>query len=318
MGRKRPIQRTSSDCLPDGTVLIIDYQAPPAYCAQVQKLISILRLIRFHNCLLAGAAVWAGAYMTLIPNEEFKLYLASLAIALSCGAGNAFNDYRDLEADRVNHAKRPLPSGRLLPYIALLTTGVMALFSVVIAIFVSPVFLCAVLALNLLLIFYSMSLKAVPFLGNLAVAAAGASPFIIGAIPSGKAALMMFPGVWIPALFAFLFHLGREIVKDCSDLGGDARGNKKSVPSQFSVKVTLGLVTAILGLLVILTIVPIYFKWYNSIFGFIAVLLVDIPLVLATSYLWISKRERKFALVGSFYKLLMLLGLIAFIAGKNL
>ena len=93
--------------------------------------------------------MWVGGYLTIIPIPEYKLYLTSLAIALVCGAGNAFNDYQDMETDRVNHPKRPLPSGLLLPYMALLTTIILGSFSVIIAVFVNPVVLCLVLALNL-------------------------------------------------------------------------------------------------------------------------------------------------------------------------
>lgn len=283
----------------------------------MQKLVSILKLIRFHNCLLAGIGVWVGGYLTIIPNPEYKLFLTSLAVALVCGSGNAFNDYRDMESDRINHPKRPLPSGALLPYMAVLTTIVLALFSVIVAIFINPAVLGTVLALNLLLWLYSTTLKAAPFMGNLVIAAAGASPFIIGAMPAGKAALAMFPGVWIPALFALLFHLSREMVKDCADLEGDIREGTKSVPSKFSVHKTLIIVSALFALLIILTMVPIYYKWYNSFFGYVAVLLVDIPLAITTAHLWFSKKQSKFSLVGSFYKLLMLLGLIAFIAGAK-
>ncbi|PKK84809.1 MAG: hypothetical protein CVT49_01245 [candidate division Zixibacteria bacterium HGW-Zixibacteria-1] len=281
------------------------------------KLFSVLQLVRFHNCLLAGAGVWVGGYLTILPDREISLYLASLAVALVCGAGNAFNDYRDIESDRINHPGRPLPSGKLLPSEALLTAGVLAVFSIIISALVGPVLLSVIIALILLLFLYSLKIKKMPFWGNLTVAVAGATSFVVGGIPAGKAALTMFPGVWIPALFALIFHFGREMVKDVADLEGDMKENIRSLPAILSTCAALGIMTFVIFVLIILTIVPLLFNWYNQTYGYIAIFLVDIPLVLIIAFLWVSKRQNRFGRAATLFKLLMLVGLIAFVAGKS-
>ena len=60
---------------------------------------------------MAGVGVWLGGYLSGLEGGEIRLLLASIAAALVCGAGNALNDYLDIEVDRVNHPGRVLPSG---------------------------------------------------------------------------------------------------------------------------------------------------------------------------------------------------------------
>jgi len=71
---------------------------------------------------MAGVGVWIGWYLTSYSENHSIVILASVAAALVCGAGNSLNDYLDIETDKLNHPKRPLPRGDLPPYIAVLTT----------------------------------------------------------------------------------------------------------------------------------------------------------------------------------------------------
>ena len=282
----------------------------------MQKLFSIFQLIRLHNCLIAGAGVWVGAYLAGSNYDNIYVYLTSLAAALACGAGNAFNDFVDIESDRINHPRRPLPGGRIKLFTALLISFILGIFSLISAAFVNPgVFLLIFLVL-LLVLMYSLKLKKIVLLGNLAVAAAGAVPFIIGAMAVKRDVIFSLPGIWVPSAFALIFHLGREMVKDMADLKGDTDSKLRTLPALVSPARFMAIVTAVFVLLISMTLTPLFFAWYRPFFYYIVILLVDIPLVFLIIYLWLSPKEGRFGAVGSIFKLLMITGLVAFIGGK--
>jgi len=265
---------------------------------------------------MAGAAVWIGGYLSGLPSNEIKIYLTSLAVALFCGSGNAFNDFMDVESDRISHPARPLPSGRLKLYSAVLTTITLSLFSLIAAAFVSPVIFVITALLHLLLFLYCVILKKIILVGNLTVALAGAMPFIIGGLVAGSEALAVLPGVRIAALFAFVFHFGRELVKDMADLEGDQKAGLKTLPGVISSDNFMWLVSTIMALLIGLTLIPLFFDWYRLFYGVVVVFLVDIPLIFLIVYLWLSGAGNRFKIAGSIFKLLMLFGLIAFVGGN--
>jgi len=72
-----------------------------------------LELVRLPNCFTAMTDVLAGAW--LVGALAFSPALALLALASAClyAFGIALNDVADVEIDRVERPKRPLPSGRV-------------------------------------------------------------------------------------------------------------------------------------------------------------------------------------------------------------
>lgn len=282
----------------------------------MQHLVPLIKLIRLHNCLLAGAGVWIGGYLSNITGRDTEIYLASLAAALVCGAGNALNDYVDREADRTNHPVRPLPAGKLPAHTALLTAALFNVLAIAAVGFVNISVLGVALASIALLILYNVQLKGVPVIGNILVSILAGGTFMTGGLAAGGVVFAL-PGPIVPAIFAFLFHLGRELLKDVADYEGDKEAGLRTLPLNTSLGAVMGLVTVIYITLILLTFVPIYLKWFSSVYGFMAVLAVDVPLVMVIGYLWFSKSAHRQKRACRALKLLMLFGLLAFVGGKS-
>ena len=176
----------------------------------MQIIYSLLRLIRVHNCLLAGVGVWMGWYLTGLNTGKTDALLASLAAALVCGAGNAFNDYIDIEIDRINHPARPLPKGDIPAYLAVLTMLIFNVIALVLGIMVNAaVFLVVAVAVVLLLV-YNLNLKKQPLSGNITVSLLGGATFIVGGLTVNMSYVGVLPGPLVPAVFAFIFNICRE------------------------------------------------------------------------------------------------------------
>jgi len=279
----------------------------------VRKFIGALFLIRIHNCLLAGVAVWVGAHLCNNMFHNPSIYLSAIAIALICGAGNAFNDYCDVEIDRINHPSRPLPTGLLPPYAAIVVSIILNFMAIILAALSGIRILIPVVIYILALILYNLNLKKIVFCGNLLIAILGGGAFMIGGLATCPDNLWTLPGPLVPAIFAFLFHLGREILKDIADYKGDRALGYRILPEIMPPRWILSISTAIYAILVSLTIVSITAGWFHYQYAMIILFLVDLPLIVLFGYLWVSHSIGKYGLASRRLKYLMIPGLLAFI-----
>ena len=72
---------------------------------------------------------------------------------------------------------------------------------------------------------------------------------------------------WIPALFAFLFHLGREIVKDIEDMAGDQIRGERTLPLCWG-RVQAAVLTALVYLLLLgFTWMPFFAGIYGALYA---------------------------------------------------
>jgi geranylgeranylglycerol-phosphate geranylgeranyltransferase len=281
------------------------------------EIVSIFRLIRLHNCLMAGIGVWLGGYLADVSGGNINLVLASIAAALVCGAGNAVNDFLDVEADRLNHPGRPLPAGELPLYTSLLIAAVFGLIAVGMAFIVGWEIGAIVILSILLLTAYNLILKRLPFWGNFSISLLGGATFVVGGLLAGPDALIRFPGPLVPAIFAVFFHLCREFIKDMADYEGDKQVQIRTLPMALGNSSIMVLTSVLYSVLILLTLVPVFLQWYRPAYGYIAVFLVDLPLVALLVYLRVARAKRKFSAGGSVLKLLMAFGMFAFLLGKN-
>jgi geranylgeranylglycerol-phosphate geranylgeranyltransferase len=278
----------------------------------------ILGLIRLHNTILAAIGVWMGYYLSPGSDDDPDVYFAALAAALICGAGNSLNDYLDVDVDRLNHPSRPLPSGAVPPYLAVEIFLLFNVAAVVIGMTLSlPVFLVIVGAI-LLLVLYNFRLKKFPLLGNVAVSFLGGATFLVGAMVESAKNILHLPGALVPAVFAFLFHLSRELIKDAADYDGDDSADYKTLPMIVSSMWMQIIILIMIVVLVLLTLVPVAEGWYRPAFDYMVIFLVDVPLLGIAAYLFISNRQKRFAVASNVMKILMLVGLAAFFAGGKI
>jgi len=156
---------------------------------------------------------------------SLPLLTAAASAAAITAAGNVYNDLKDLDIDRINRPDRPLPSEQIPVPIAACQALGLAFVGLALAwgLGPGPGWLATVVTVGL--VAYSARLKRTGLGGNLLVSALGALAFPYGAIAMGH-----WGRSWIPAAYAFLFHLGREIIKDVEDTVGDQAFRSRSLP----------------------------------------------------------------------------------------
>ncbi|MBN2110046.1 MAG: geranylgeranylglycerol-phosphate geranylgeranyltransferase [Methanosarcinaceae archaeon] len=278
-----------------------------------------LELIRAGNCAMAAIAATIGvfiAYNILISNSygsvPVPLYgslLVFMTVFMVTGAGNAINDYFDIEIDRVNKPERPIPSGRIGLTVALYFS--LALFSIgtLFAFLINPV--CGIIALanSLLLIYYAKVLKRTAFVGNLAVGYLTGSTFLFGgAVFFENGGL---ESVFVLFLLATLATVAREIVKDIEDTEGDKMDGARTLPIVIGQKRSAYL-AAIIGLIAVLASPLPYLQSFMSIRYLLLVAVADLLFVIAVCEILGKGDPGK---SSRMFKMAMAFALLSFIAG---
>ena len=214
-----------------------------------------IEMTRPHNLAVAVLAILAGWAIAGGGTPDARLLWALAAAALVTAAGNVVNDYFDVEIDRINKPRRPIPSGRITRtesrrYAAGLTAAALAC-----GIVCGSGMALVVIVWTVVLHLYSRDLKSRFLWGNLAVSLVSASGFVVGAWLAGAARL----GV-LPAGLAFLFLMGREIVKDVEDLPGDRANGARTLARCLGEKRALGVALGFFVLFACLTPSPYWFE----------------------------------------------------------
>jgi 4-hydroxybenzoate polyprenyltransferase len=179
----------------------------------------------------AGAAPREGWHPDLITYPLIGLTMAAVLNA----ASNALNQIYDLEIDRVNKPKRPLPSGRLTLSSAwgfTLTTYVIAL---ILAWLVAPSgrheCFWIVLVATFITVLYSVPpfrTKRLGIWANLTIAIPRGVLLKVAGWSAVKTVIAIEP--WFIGSIFGLFLLGASTTKDFADMEGDARGGCRTLP----------------------------------------------------------------------------------------
>lgn len=189
----------------------------------LNELKGLYKISRPLSTLTGGLAVLLGGYVAGTGAWD-KVFLAILATLCISAAANAWNDYRDIEIDKINQPKRPLPSGMVSPTSALIFSVALTSISVIIAAFINTMAFVVACGSATILYLYSWRLKSTVLMGNAVVAFVSAMSAIFGGIAAGKPG----PSLWLAAIIASAI-MGREVLKTLADYEGDLRQRCRTV-----------------------------------------------------------------------------------------
>jgi geranylgeranylglycerol-phosphate geranylgeranyltransferase len=269
-------------------------------------------ITRPHNLLVAAPTILVGWTAAAGRAPDAALLFAILAGTVVAAAGNVINDYFDADIDRINKPRRPIPSGRLTRRHAWRYYWLLNALAIALAVPAGGRTLIAVAVWTFCLFVYSAVLKTRLLLGNLMVSAVSSSGFVLGAWLGGEPRA----GV-VPASLAFLFIMGREIVKDVEDLPGDracgASTLARTLGARRALVVALGFFVLFAALAPWPYQMQIYDRSYLLTYG-----LGVIPLLFVA--VWLMLRDSSpgnLLRVSWILKLDMLLGVLGFYLGQK-
>ncbi|HKW41504.1 MAG TPA: UbiA family prenyltransferase [Gemmatimonadales bacterium] len=272
-------------------------------------MLDLLRLVRFHNLLVAAAAVLAGGWIALgAVVTPGVLALAAVAAVGFGAAGNALNDEWDRAADRINRpgGERPLAAGRLSRGAADLCIAAGTLVGFAAAALVSGTAVLVGGAALVVLAVYSPVLKSRGPVGNLAVALVAGLPLEYGALAVGHAAAGLVP--WILASW---IHLVREVVKDVDDQAGDHALGRRTLPLVLGERRAMVIAAVLAAAFVPLSLGLPAWAHYGGAYFLIALFAQLIVLAVASRLFTGRTHGNSLLLKGA-----MLVGIVALVAGR--
>jgi len=163
---------------------------------------------------------------------DFSTVMVSILAAICfCAASSTIyliNDVRDIERDQLHPRKRhrPIASGRITPRQALIAAAVLEIFSITVAVLISPAFALVILGYLVLMVAYTLELKQLAIIDVFAIAAG----FVLRAA-GGAIAIDVPVSPWLYActmLLALLIGFGKRR-SELASLGGAAVAHRPSL-----------------------------------------------------------------------------------------
>jgi len=279
---------------------------------QLRRLIrGYIQIIRPLNLGILFVAVFLGGFVSGKISPLQKLLLACLSATLIGAGGNAINDVFDVEIDKINKPSRPLPQGLLSLPQAIAYSIFLFLLGFFLSVWIHVYAMGIAWLCSCLLFLYSWKLKQTVLWGNLTVAFLGGMAFLYGGLAVGN----IRTSLWI-ALFAFLFHWAREIMKDIEDIPGDKALDVHTLPIRYGILTAIVWITGILVVLIGCTLLP-YFLGDFSLAYLVSVLLsVDLVLIAILISMWKNPTPSHLGKLAVFMKWDMFAGLLSAFLGR--
>ena len=273
---------------------------------------SLLALMRPVNAVVAFTGIAAACVIAGAGAENWgRILLAALAGTLAASAGNVVNDVYDVEIDRVNKPWRALASGRLKRATAATWAALLGCAALALTVPLGSVPLLIMGASLIAMYIYSAWFKRVPLLGNLLVAVLTGMAFVFGAAAFDNPSAGL-----LPAGFALLFNLAREVLKDVEDMRGDLAGDVQTYPLRAGETAALRLVSAVIVLLIAATLVPILLGTYGMAYAYVVVFGVDSVLLHVLIAMWKDRSTGNIRRLNVLLKYDMLAGIAAILLGS--
>jgi geranylgeranylglycerol-phosphate geranylgeranyltransferase len=289
------------------------------------SLYAYLRLVRPLNGLIASTSVILGAFLAkgsinltvaqAEARDALPVVIVAVAAFLLLSAGNALNDFCDVETDRINKPFRAIPSGQVKRRSALVFVVVLFAIGTGLGLFVNWIAFLVAFIVSALLVLYTIRLRRLLLVGNVVIGILTGLTFISGGIAVGT-----IGGAVIPAVFALLFTAGREIVKDIQDMKGDEAAGLLSLPIKWGQRKAIYLSFIFLALVILISPWPYFLDIYSLYYFLCVVIGVDLVLIYCMLILLASLREqsetrRAASTVASLMKFDILIGLGAIYLG---
>lgn len=275
------------------------------------KIKGSVELTRPLNCLITMASIAAACFISGGTKEKWpEILLASVVGALVAAGANAMNDYFDVEIDRINRPDRPIPRGAVTRDEARMFSVALSSVGVLLNVWLNLTALGIALIAVVSLYFYNSHLKKTVLTGNLLVAAMTGLAFVYGAVVIGRPERSI-----VPALFAFLVNLARELVKDVEDVEGDSRNQAITLPVKYGTKTGIFLASVVMTTLIVTTLAAYMMQMYSLTYLYL-VLAVDVLLIGGMTLMWKDSSPRGMGRVSNLLKLSMAVGLAAIFFGS--
>jgi geranylgeranylglycerol-phosphate geranylgeranyltransferase len=273
------------------------------------KIKGLFKLLRFELPFAAGICVVMGQILAIGDFPNFGLLISGfLAVFFISSSILVQNDYFDVETDKINAPKRPIPSKLVKPQEALIFSLFLLLAGLLLSYIINFVILVFAIILTIIGFLYNRYFKKAGLIGNMMVSFSVGMTFIFGGTTVG---LPFHRIVIFFAIIAALIDLGEEIAADSMDVDGDRLINSNSLAIKHGSSTALRISIYIFSTVIILSFVPFILCWFSIIY-FIPIGIMDFLIVYSTYKLYMGRDSEGRKYIRLLY-LGSTLGLIVFL-----
>lgn len=232
----------------------------------MNQLKGLYKISRPLTTLSGALAVVLGGYVAGT-GQWVNITLAVLATIMVSSSANAWNDYLDIEIDRINQPQRPLPSGLVTPRAAKTFSFILAALSILIAAFINVESLIIIIGANSLLYIYSLKLKSTVLVGNITIALISGLSAVFGGVAAGNPQ----PTLWL-FFIIFVTILGREVLKTLADYEGDLSESVRTISTAWGKRTARIIFYILVTASVILMLMPYVLNVFQPIYAYLVLL----------------------------------------------
>ena len=276
------------------------------------KFLSLLSVVRGYNIALIVLAQYLAAIFIFSPDLPLKsiifnldLYFIVLATICVIASGYIINNFYDSKKDRINKPIKSKIDSIVSQKVKLQIYFFLNFIGVVFGLLVSWRAALFFAVYIFLIWLYSHKLKKYPLTGLFSASILSILPFFAIFIYYKNFSEVIF----IHAAFLFFVLMIRELLKDLENIKGDIVQDYQTIPIKYGEYFTKALIT----LLVLLTMNPVYFLWGYPEIGMMKYYfyLVGIVFVFFLVFLWKANSKRDYIILHNVIKLVILIGVLS-------
>lgn len=281
------------------------------------KIFSFFSVVRGYNVFVIALAQYLSAIYILAPERraldiilDWRLFILVIASTFAIASGYIINNFYDAKKDIINRPKKSYLDRLVSQKTQLQVYFTLNFFSALLGFIISWRAALFYSVYIFIIWFYSHKLKKMLVVGNITASVLAVLPFF--------GILMYFKNfyhvIFAHAIFLFLIILIREIVKDLENIEGDLSNNYQTIPVNYGENFS----KKIISLLLLFTIVPVYFLinvydvGYMDIYFYASYIL----LLIFVLKLWKSEGKVDYIKLHFLLKIILLAGVICIILIK--
>jgi len=258
------------------------------------KLFAHLETWRLYTVVWCGLVGLAGSCITYGNFPPLKIAILTLFVPMmGWTAALYLSDFLDRELDSIQKPHRPIPSGRIKPYEALVIGAVFAISGFFLSFLLTYKNIILVFVVAGLVFTYTKISKSRGLMGNINRGIVTVAAFLFGVFSIDKSIQSIPIYIWILS-FVFLFHdTNSNLVGAIRDMEGDKKGGYITIPVKYGIKISvfISLVLTIIWLSLSLYL-PYYYNFLKM--EFYLIMILDV-LILISLYIYLFRAIKNYS-----------------------
>ncbi|KYK34417.1 MAG: hypothetical protein AYK22_05395 [Thermoplasmatales archaeon SG8-52-3] len=259
-----------------------------------EKLFAHLETWRLYTVIWCGLVSLAGSCVASGEFPPLNISLLALFIPMmGWTAALYLSDFLDRKLDSIQKPHRPIPSGRIKPYEALVIGAIFAITGFFLSFLLNYKNILLVFLVAGLVFTYTKISKSRGLLGNINRGIVTVIAYLFGVFSINKPIESLPIYIWLLTL-VFLFHdTNSNLIGAIRDMEGDKRGGYITIPVKYGIKISvfISLILTIFWLSLALYL-PFNYNFLKT--EFYLMMLLDI-FILISLYLYLFKAIRKYS-----------------------